>query len=167
MTRPKLAKLRDPAGRYKPGMSGNPAGRKTQPGQLPLLTIETKAKIMAAANRQVRSVAEDSKGTTVSIFEGCVEVLGSVREGDRKAAAGYVRMVQLAAASVPPLERFPEPLPRENIEAIITVGTEEEFEAMLASQQVFLKRLVAEYSDGQLATAMNRLARSNGRRMTR
>ncbi len=67
-------------------------------------------------------------------------------------------MVQLAVASVPPLEPFPEPWSQETIDGIMTHGTEEEFEALLASQQAFFKQLVAEYSDGELAKTVGRLA---------
>ena len=119
---------------------------------------------MVAASRQVPAVGNDSEGRTVSLFEGCVEVLGSARDGNRSSAAEFVRMVQLAAASVPPVEPFPEPWPQETIEAIITHGTEEEFDAMLASQHIFFRRLVAEYSDGKLGTAIGRLRLASSRR---
>jgi len=158
MTRPGLADRRDPAGRFNPGMSGNLAGRKPQPGQLPTLTIPIRERIMAGASRQVPAIGEDGEGRTVSLFEGCVEVLGSARKGNRKSATEYVKVVQLAAASVPPVEPRPEFPSQESINAITTHGTEEEFEALLASQQAFFKQLVAEYSDGELATIFGRLA---------
>lgn len=164
MTGPKPADRRDQAGRFNPGVSGNRAGRPPEPGQLPTLTIPIKERVLSAASRQVPAVGNDSEGKTVSLFEACVEVLGSARDGNRSSAAEYVRMVQLAAASVPPVEPFPEPWPQATIEAIMTHGTEEEFEAMLASQQVFFRRLVAEYSDAELATAIGRLKRATRRR---
>lgn len=77
------------------------AGRKPQPVQLPTLTIEIKERIMAAASRPVPAVGENVAGKTVSLLEGCVEVLGSVRDGNPRSATEYVRMVQLAAASMP------------------------------------------------------------------
>lgn len=160
MTRPGLAGLRDPAGRFNRGMSGNLAGRKPQPGQLPTLTIAIRKRILAAASRQVAAVGEDSTGKTVSLFEGCVEVVALAREGNRKSAAEYVRIVQLAALSVPPREPFPEPRSQETIDAIMAHGTAEEFEALLATQQAFFKRLVAEYSDGELGKALGPLLRA-------
>ncbi len=121
---------------------------------------------MAAASRQVPAVDEDSEGGTVSLFEGCVEVLGSARDGNRRSAAEYVRMVQLAAVSRPPAEPFPELESQETVDAIMTRGTDEEFEALLASQQEFFKRLVADYSDAELGTAFGRLMRAKWRRET-
>lgn len=164
MTRLGLADHRDPAGRFNPGMSGNPAGRRPKPGQLPTLTILVKERIMAAASRQVPAIGEDADGGTVSLFEGCVEVLGSAREGNRKEAADYVRIVRLAATSVRAPEPFPELESQENIVAIMTQGAEEEFETLLASQQEFFKRFVAEYSDGELGTALGRLRHAKWRR---
>lgn len=164
MTRPGLADPRDPAGRFSPGTSGNMAGRKPQPNQLPTLRIEIKERILAAASRPVPAVGEDSAGKMVSLFEGCVEVLGSAREGSRRSAAEYVRLVQLAAVSVPPCEPFPEPTSLEAIDAVITFGTAEEFEALLASQQSYFKRLVAEYSDGELGTVLGRLVDAKWRK---
>ena len=154
MTSSGLADLRDSSGRFNPGMSGNLAGRRPQPGQLPVLAIAIKERIMAAASHRVPAVGDDPEGRTVSLFEDCVEVLGSARKGNRRYAAEYLRLVQLAAASVPPQEPFPEALSRETVDAIMTPGTEEEFEAMLASQQEMFKRLVAEYSAGELASAL-------------
>ena len=158
MTIPGIADRRDPAGRFNPGVSGNLAGRIPRPGQLPTLTLPVRERIMAGASRQIPAIGEDGEGKTVSLFEGCVEVLGSARKGNRKSAAEYVRMVQLAAVSVPPLEPFPEPWPRETIDAVITQGSEEEFEALLASQQAFFRLLVTEYSDRELATTFARVA---------
>lgn len=119
---------------------------------------------MAAASHQVPAVGDDSDGRTVSLFEGCVEVLGSARKGNRRSAAEYVRMVQLAAASVPPPEPFPEPSSQKTIDAITIHGTDEEFEALLVSQQALFERLVAEYSDGELAAVLGRLGARKWRR---
>lgn len=164
MTRSGRAELRDSAGRFNPGKSGNLAGRTPRPGQLPNLTIPIRERIMAAASRPVPAIGEDADGERVSLFEACVEVLGSAREGNREEAAEYVRIVRLAAASVPPPEPFPELASQETVDAIMTQGTEEEFEALLASQQAFFKRLVAEYSDGELGTALGRLPHAKWRR---
>lgn len=119
---------------------------------------------MAGASRPVPAVGEEAAGKTVSLFEGCVEVLASAREGNRKSAGEYVRLVQLAAVSVPPLVPLPDIWPRETIEAVMIDGTDEEFEALLASQQAFFERLVAEYSDGELATVVGRLRHPKNRR---
>lgn len=163
MTRPLAAELRDTAGRFKPGRSGNPAGRRPNPISLPVLTVPVRKLILAAANRRVPAVGEDAQGQTVTMFEACVEVLGSVREGNLKDAREYVRTVQFAAASVPPAEPFPEAPSKETIEAVLTTGSDEEYEALLASQQHFFRRLVAEYSDGELATEFRRALRAKSR----
>ncbi len=166
MTRAGLVGLRDAAGRFNPGKSGNLAGRKPRPGQIPTLTVPIRDRIMTAANRPVPAIGEDANGATVSLFEGCVEVLGSAREGNRREAAEYVRIVGLAAASVPPSEPFPELAAQETVDAIMTQGTEEEFEALLASQQAFFSRLVAEYSDSELSKALGPLRGAKRRKKT-
>ena len=167
MTEPKAPELRDPAGRFNPGMSGNPAGRSPDRPSLPILTIPIKERIMLAASRRVQAAGEAAGGETVSLFEACVEVLGFARQGDCKSASEFVRMVQLAAASVPPAEPFPQFPSRETIEAVMTHGSDDEFEALLASQQAFFKRLVAEYSDRELGTEFGRLVRAKWRRSAR
>ena len=164
MTRPNASGLRNPAGRFNPGMSGNRAGRRPDRPSLPILTIPIKERIMLAASRAVQAVGEAAEGETVSLFEACIEVLGFARQGDYKSASEFVRMVQLAAASVPPPEPFPQFPSREEIEAVMTHGSDDEFETLLASQQAFFKRLVAEYSDGQLGREFGRLVRATRQR---
>lgn len=163
MTRPRAFELRDTAGRFRPGRSGNPAGRRPDQLSLPILTIPVKEMIMAAASRRVPALEEDTELASVTLFEACVEVLGSARQGDQKSAKEHVRTVQLAAASVPPVEPFPEAPSQETIEAIMTNGSDEEFEALLASQNAFFVRLTAEYSDNELGTVFRRAVRKKSR----
>lgn len=118
---------------------------------------------MAAASRPIPAINEDPSGATVSFFQGCVEVVASARKGNFKSAREYVRLVQLAATSVPSREPLPELWPLETIDAVMTDGTDEEFDALLASQQALFERLVAEYSDSELATVFSRLKRAKNR----
>ena len=164
MTQRKPIQLRDAKGRFNPGFSGNPVGRTPDRPLLPTLTVPTRERIMSAASRPVPALGEGPEGDTVTLFEAFVEVMAFVRNGNRKSAADFVRTVHRAAASVPPEEPLPQMSSQETIEAIITSGSVDEFEALLASQHAFFERLWAEMTDAKLSAAVSLVRRARQRR---
>ena len=164
MTQRKPVQLRDAKGRFNPGVSGNPGGRPQDPPLLPTLNVPTRERIMLAASRPVPALGEGPEGNTVTMFEACVEVMGFVRNGNPKSAADFVRTVHRAAASVPPADPLPQMPSPEATEAIITHGSDEDFQALLASQLAYFERLMAEMTDRNLATTVSRVTRARQRR---
>lgn len=117
-----------------------------------------------AASRPVQTAGEETEIDTVSLFEACIEVLASIRTGNRKSAAAFVKVVRMAAASEPPVKPLPPFPSHETIETIMTEGSDQEFEALLASQQAFFERVMAEMTDGQLSSTIRRLSRGRQQR---
>lgn len=153
---------RDGKGRFRPGHTGNAAGRPPRPFDHARLSAASRDFILAAANRPAVLRKDLGQDETISFFEAKVLELATGKASNRRECTGFIKMVILAAGSKLPQPLRPPRPDRAVSDDVYRRGNEAEIQELEASHAEWNALELADMSDEQLEVAARRIGRMRG-----